>query len=301
MSRRFVTLDVFTQTPLTGNPLAVVVDCDHLTDQRMQAIGREFNLSETTFVFPPADPKNTAEVRIFTPECELPFAGHPTIGTAIILAMREHEGEEEFTTEVRLEEKVGLVPVTVTVKPGEAPHGVFSSPVMPRAAGDPPSDELIADALGLVSSDIGFDAHLPGIFNAGLNFLFVPVHDLAALKRASVVMPGWHNMLEGLNVHSAYIYTKGGDSGVDFQSRLFAPDEGILEDPATGSAAATFPGQILVNELLGDGDYHWKIAQGIEIGRPSRIDVEARIRDGIFEYIRVGGHARIVQRGTIHV
>ncbi len=299
MPRSFVTLDVFTDTPFTGNPLAVVLRGEGLSGSDMQTIAREFNLSETTFVLPPEDPKNTAKVRIFTPNSELPFAGHPTIGTAVALALQEKEGSDDFQMEIRLEENAGLVPVKITAKPGFAPHGVFSAPVMPSQLGDAPDTGLISAALGLDDAEIGFANHVPGLFSAGVAFLFIPVKDLDSLARAHVVQPAWDHMMRGLNILSAYIYSAGGEA--DFQSRLFAPGEGISEDPATGAAAATFPGQIMACEALGDGRYSWKIAQGVEMGRPSRIVIEASISKGEYTSVQVGGQATIIQRGEISI
>src|SRR5262245_41808788 len=153
MPYRFMTTDVFTGTPFEGNPLAVVLDATGLTDVAMQRIAREFNLSETTFVLPPTEARNTAQVRIFTPTRELQFAGHPTIGTAVGLAELAHPGTGPFETEVRLEEGIGLLRVQVTRAVGAAAYGEFVAVQLPRRGGSAPPVERIAAALSLSPTD----------------------------------------------------------------------------------------------------------------------------------------------------
>jgi trans-2,3-dihydro-3-hydroxyanthranilate isomerase len=299
MKLKFHTLDVFTAEPFTGNGLAVVLDADGLSDQRMQEIAREFNLSETIFVQRPEDETHTAKVRIFMPAGELPFAGHPTIGCAVLLASLKYKSGCSFDTDILLEEKVGLVPVKVS-RIGDAPRAIFVAPKLPQKIGKAPSNSKIARGLGLDEDRIGFSSHRPGVFAAGNPFLFVPVGNLEALARARATEPHWSEMLKEAGAFSAYIYTPAGARpDTSFRARLYAPNEGIPEDPATGSAAATFPGQIHFHESLEDGRHRWQIEQGYEMGRPSQIAVEAEISGGSITVVRVGGQAVHVSEGTI--
>jgi trans-2,3-dihydro-3-hydroxyanthranilate isomerase len=239
MALGFFTLDVFTTTAFTGNPLAVVMDAERLETAAMQAIAREFNLSETVFVLPPEDPANTAKLRIFTPDRELTFAGHPTVGSAILLA--ELFG---INDEVRLEEGVGLVPVAIEQR--EA--GLFaqlSAAVMPEPWTNVPSDKKIAEALGLKPQQIGFGVHRPSVFDPGNHpMLYIPLKDRAALAEATISHYHWP-ALGAAGAFLAYLYCEGEEgSGVDFHARAYSPVTGIGEDPATGSAAAGFPGPL---------------------------------------------------------
>jgi trans-2,3-dihydro-3-hydroxyanthranilate isomerase len=301
MKLRFHTLDVFTAEPLTGNGLAVVLDADGLSDRQMQNIAREFNLSETIFVQAPDDPGHSAKVRIFMPGGELPFAGHPTVGCAVLLASLKHKTACSFETDIVLEEKAGVVPVRVT-RVGGVPRAVFVAPRLPKRMGKVPSNGGIAKALGIDEDEIGVGLHRPQVFEAGNSFLFVPVKNLEALARAQVQEPYWSDMLRAAGTFSAYIYTAGGVlKDTVFRARLYAPGEGIAEDPATGSAAATFPGQIHFHESLGNGRHRWQIEQGYEMGRPSQIVVEADIAEGLITEVRVAGQAVHISEGTMEI
>ncbi len=292
MPRRFLTLDVFTDAKFTGNPLAVVLDGEDLSVSEMQTIAREFNLSETTFVLPPEDPENTARVRIFTPASELPFAGHPTIGTAVALAT-----ERSIGPDLMLEENVGVVPVKVT-RTASGGNAVFKSPLLSEPAGTAPASGKIAEALGIDETGIGFDGHTPGIFSAGFPVLFVPVRDLETLGAAYPNMAVWQVVLDGCGARLAYLYTARND-GYDMQTRCFAPSDGVMEDPATGSAVATLPGQLLAQEAYSDGRHDLTIGQGIEMGRESRIDLGFTISGSALSEVRIGGSAVFVQRGEL--
>ena len=301
MQLPFHTLDVFTDTPFAGNPLAVVREAQALDARRMQAIAREFNLSETVFVLPPDDPANTAAIRIFMPDGELPFAGHPTIGTAVLLASLGHSPDDAKPCAIRLEEGIGLVPVTVHLdqRGGSAS---FDCAVMPSPAGTPPPTDLLAAALGLDEGDIGLGEQRPGAFEAGVPYLFVPVRNLDTLARAKVVEPDWGRMTAAGGIGNAYVYTSAEtQDGTDIRSRLFEPATGIDEDPATGSAAAALPGQLSAVGDLSDGDHHWTIGQGYEMGRPSRIELSATIADGSISAVTVGGQAVIMSSGSISI
>lgn len=302
MKYRFYTLDVFTGTRFGGNPLAVLPEAEGIDDAMLQTVAREFNLSETTFVRPPDDPANTANVRIFTPGAELPFAGHPTIGTAIVLAELAEGGADAFEREIRLEEQVGVLVVQVTKAAGAPASAQFTSAVLPEPNRAPPGAAEIAAALSLADGDIGAGGHAPGDRIAGNAFLFVPVRDMDALARAEVDTVAWRALSAGKGWVGAFVYTLGGQSpGADYRGRMFGPDVGIVEDPATGAAAATFPGQILANEALADGTHKWFVEQGYEMGRPSQIHIEADVAGGALTAVRVGGQAVRVSAGEIEV
>jgi trans-2,3-dihydro-3-hydroxyanthranilate isomerase len=299
MKLRFYTLDVFTGEHFAGNGLAVVLEADGLSDRQMQLIAREFNLSETIFVQSPDEKAHSAKVRIFMPRGELPFAGHPTIGCAVLLASLKHKPGCSFETEILLEEKAGLVPVKVS-RIGGVPRAMFTAPVLPRIIGDAPAHHLVAKGLGLDASEIGFGAHSPSVIDAGVPYLLVPVASRDALARARVIEPNWSAMLQEAGTSSAYIYAAGGASlDTSYRARLYAPADGMPEDPATGSAAATMPGQIHLWETLADGSHHWRIEQGYEMGRPSQIIVEADARHGTITAVRVGGEAVQVSQGVL--
>jgi trans-2,3-dihydro-3-hydroxyanthranilate isomerase len=306
MDLKFNTLDVFTGKRFGGNPLAVVHDADALTTEQMQTITREFNLSETIFVMKPKDPNNTARVRIFFPGGEMPFAGHPTLGCAILLAEMKHKAGCSFETEIRLEEVAGLVPVKVT-RIGDVPHGMFSAPVVPQKAADGPGKADIAAALGISAGDVGFDAHQPMLIRGGPAFFFVPVPSRAILEKARPCEPAWGALMAVLGKHeayvdAAYVYTRGGDGkDASFRSRMFAPGGGIPEDPATGSATALLARQILIADKLRDGKHRFVLEQGYEMKRPSYLILEADVARGDLTQVRVGGQAVRVSAGVITV
>jgi trans-2,3-dihydro-3-hydroxyanthranilate isomerase len=298
MKLKFHTLDVFTAEPFSGNGLAVVLDTDGLSDQRMQNIAREFNLSETIFVQKPEHEADTAKVRIFTPANELPFAGHPIIGCAVLLASLKYKDGCSFETDISLKAKAGVVPVKVS-RVGPLPRAVFTAPRLPTKVGNAPARAEIARGLGLDEDRIGFASHRPAVFGAGNALLFVPVKDREALAIARVVEPHWSEMLNKAGTFGAYIYTGAGARSETFRARFYAPAAGVAEDPATGSAAAAFPGQIHFHESLDDGVHRWQIEQGYEMGRPSQIALEAEIKDRLIQAVRVGGHAVRISEGTL--
>lgn len=287
----FYTLDVFTDRPFHGNPLAVVLDADNLTTDQMQTIAREFNLSETIFVQAPQNPAHTARVRIFFPTAEIPFAGHPTIGCAIHLATTAHKGD--FTADLVLEEEAGLVPVTVT-RIGHNVQAEFTAPVLPRPTGATVPDALIAAALG--TTQIGFATHRPGVFQGGPRFLYVPVASLDALARARPQEPAWSQLMAAAEVDSAYLYSPGTDC--DYRARMFSPTAGIPEDPATGSASAILAAQLHASGVLKPGTTRFTLHQGVEMGRPSLIHLTIDM-DTKVTAIRISGSAVKVSHGKI--
>jgi len=302
MKLEFVTLDVFTDRPFSGNPLAVVLDAGRLSDSQMQTVAREFNLSETIFVMAPADPANTAKVRIFLPTAEIPFAGHPTVGCAILLASRKYKDGCSFETEIRLEAAAGLVPVRVS-RIGGVPRAMFTAPVLPFAvaAALPPAADIAA-ALSLEPPDIGFAGHRPGLNQGGPRCLQVPVASRAALAKARPVEPLWSALLAPLGTGLVYLYTPGGDRPqTAFRARMFAPTAGIPEDPATGAATALLAAQLVASQALAEGTHRFELEQGYEMGRPTQLQLEADLRDGKLAAVRVAGQAVQIMQGMLDI
>ena len=300
-NRRFRTLDVFTDRPLAGNPLAVVLDAEGLDTAAMQAIAREFNLSETVFVLPPDDPKHRARIRIFTPGIEMPFAGHPTVGTAVLLATLDHHGSVGSYL-FGLEENVGIVSCAVTLEAGRAGFARFGLPQLPAETGEAPGRAIIARALGLAPEDIGFENHHPTIFDAGFPFTFVPVRDLKAIGRIALDMSAWPQSFGEAGRDSAYAYTRQTvDGGAHYHARMFSPGDGIPEDPATGAAVAALAGVITRFEDLAPGEHLFRIEQGLEMGRPSLIELGMTIGGVNLVSATIGGGAVLVSEGTLRV
>jgi trans-2,3-dihydro-3-hydroxyanthranilate isomerase len=304
MKRRYVVLDVFTDRPLAGNPLAVVLDAEDLDTAAMQRIAREFNLSETVFVRRAVHPAHSAEVRIFTPGCELPFAGHPTVGTAALLA-EERFGDVATAIDavVVLEEKVGVVRAAVRLDPNRPTFAEFDAPRLPQPiATELPAKGAIADALGIDATDIGFENHVPSAFEAGVPFAFVPVADLDAIRRARLDVAAWKRACDDRPALPVYLYCRETilhDS--TFHARMFDVGFGIVEDPATGSAAAAFAGVITRFDLPTKGSHPHRIEQGFEMERPSLIDLTLEITSRELTAVRIGGSAVRVAEGTIDV
>ena len=302
-SLAYHTLDVFTETRFAGNPLAVVHGADALSGAQMQAVAREFNLSETVFVLRPERPAHSARVRIFTPTVELPFAGHPTVGTAALLAeLRQGETTSEQEAIVVLEEAIGTVRVGVRLKPGVAAFAEFDAPKLPEETGGLPAPERLAAALGLIPSEIGFANYKPLAASAGTAFAFVPVATLAAMARARPMQPQFEQIFSGPVPPGAFLYCRETlHTTSSFHARMFAPAMGMAEDPATGSAAAAFAAVIRKFDTPPDGMHRWVIEQGFEMGRPSLIALSMLVGRGKLEAVRIGGHAVRVSAGTIEV
>ena len=298
MQRRFTIYDVFSNKTLAGNQLGVVFDCEGLETEQMQAIAREFNFSETVFLMSPEDPNHSARMRIFVPHNELLFAGHPTIGGAIAQA-REKGLESVGQGIIVLEENVGPVRCAVRFE-DDAPYAEFDLPVLAKPISGPENKEAIAAALSLDPQEIGFENHVISNYDGGLPYTLVPVRDLAALADAKPNTGIWN---EGFGLHhhnSAYVYCRepGGHNN-NFRARMFAPDAGIPEDPATGSAVASLAGALIKHDDLREGLHTVHIEQGVEMGRQSLITLEMDIREGEFVGGRIGGHAAEFARGMI--
>lgn len=295
MRRRFVTLDVFTQSRFAGNPLAVVLESDGLDKSAMQAIAREFNLAETVFVMAPADARNRAMLRIFTPAAELPFAGHPTVGTAVLLGCMS--GYNRGAHELVLEETVGLVHCIVDPQGKEHGHASFVLPRLPEPAGQAVSAHEAAAALGIDDDEIGFGA--PSRWSAGVPAHFIPVRSLEAIGRAKPA--GSFESVFGREGRAVvYLYCgETAEPGHHFHARMFAPGLGIQEDPATGAAAAAFAGVVMDTAHPADGEHRYVIEQGYEMGRPSQIELGMTIESRQLTRATIGGGAIIVSDGHI--
>lgn len=289
--------DVFTDRPFAGNPLAVVFGADGLGTAQMQTLAREFNLSETIFVMAPRDPGHSARVRIFFPTAEIPFAGHPTIGCAIALSGLAAPGPDS-AVELVLEEEAGLVPVTVTRR-GNAVTAEFAAPVLPHAAPGTVDPAQVAAALGLAPGDLGCTGHpAPALWQGGPAFLYAPLADLETLGRARPHEPAWSAVMAAGGVDSAWCYTPAPGG---YRARMFSPTAGIPEDPATGSASAIFAAELAARGLLQGTETRLDIAQGVEMGRPSRIGLTLLSKGGAISAVRVAGQAVRIAGGTIRV
>lgn len=300
MQLTYYTLDVFTERRLAGNPLAVVTDgAEHLDEAQMQRVASEFNLSETAFVLPSNRPAHMARVRIFTPTRELPFAGHPTIGTAVLLAELRFPGADEAL--VVLEQAIGTVRVGVRLRNG-APFAEFDAPRLPVEAGVLPQTEKLAAGLGLIPSEIGFENHRPTCYAAGNAFAFVPIATLDAIGKARVNPPHWQEAFEEQGLVGAFLYTRQCQHTTSsFHARMFGPAAGVAEDPATGSAALCFAGVIKRFDDLPDGQHRRVVEQGYEMGRPSQIVLTMELTGGKLNTVRIGGHAVRVRSGQMQI
>ena len=301
MNCRFVTADVFTTRPLEGNPLAVFPDARGLSDDLMQRIAREFNLSETVFVLPPDEPQNTRCLRIFTPKAELPFAGHPTVGAAYVLAAL---GEIPLTgaeTRIFFEEGVGPVPVLIRSEEGRPVFTQLSAAKLPEQGPTPPEAAELAEMLSLAPQDVlaqGED-HPQG-FSCGNPFLFIPLRSRDALRRARLQIDVWEEVLLGGWTGKVYLFCREPElSGSHVRARMFSPELGIGEDPATGAAVSAFGGYLGIRAPESDGTLSWVVEQGFEMGRPSLLHLEVDKQGGEITAVRVGGSSVLVSEGTI--
>jgi trans-2,3-dihydro-3-hydroxyanthranilate isomerase len=297
MRRRFVTLDVFTEKRFAGNPLAVVLDPDGLDTAAMQAVAREFNLSETVFVFPPADGSYRAKLRIFTPGRELPFAGHPTVGAAVLLGRIDGGGKARAFV---LEEQIGLVRCRVEPTGQDSGRARFEIPRLPEQIGTVPDAAIVAAALSIAPSDLGFANHTASRWSAGNPFTIVPVRGLEVMARCRPDMAHF-NAAFGSGDFSAPFVVCGetAETGNTFHARMFAPGVGVSEDPATGSAAAAFAGYLAAHGRYQDGEHLARIEQGYEMGRPSLMELTLKVAGGKLTGASIGGGAVVVTEGTI--
>ena len=298
MRYRFYTCDVFSDNRFGGNPLSVLPDATALSTELMQQIAREFNHSETTFVFP-AKQGHTRHVRIFTPTIEVPFAGHPNIGTAFVLAST---GElEYFKDEIRItfEEQAGLVPITIR-KGADKP--IWCELKAPQAVsiGQQIPVETVARALSLTTNDIITATHPPQVASVGLPFVIVELRDRATLARIRVDTSVLYE-IEAMGVTpDIHVYVKSKDE-YDLRTRMFAPLDNVPEDPATGSANCALVGMLGHLNPAQNGSFQWHIAQGIEMGRPRILDARREKQDGVVTGVWIAGYCVMVSEGYIEV
>lgn len=296
---RFSTLDVFTERRFGGNPLAVFTDAQDVPDGQMQQIAREMNLSETVFILPPRDPRALCRARIFTPARELPFAGHPTIGTGFLLAALGRAALREGRASFLLEEEVGLVPLSVESRGAKPAFVQLSVAALPTFRDPPAGREELAPMLRLKADDLIDDAQA---VSCGLQFLFVPVRDRSVLARAGIDAERWDRTLGGYSTQQVFIFCRDPElPGSSIRARMFSPTFGIAEDPATGSAAAALGGYLGARAPESDATLQWVVEQGFEMGRPSLLHVETDKAGGRITGVRVGGASVLVSEGTLEV
>ena len=302
MKFRFLTTDVFTARPFTGNQLAVVTDARGIPEDSLLSIAREFNYSETTFVYPPDNAAHARRVRIFTPGAEVPFAGHPTIGTAVVLA---RIGEIPLTgdeTRIVLEEGVGPVPVTIRARDGVATSAQLSVAKLPETGPPPPARTTLADMLSREPSQLLGGPNGPQAVSCALPFLIVPVKNRAAVAAAKVRMDVWEKTLARYWAPDIMVVARDPElEGSHLRARVFVPGLSVPEDPATGSCAAALAGYLAAREPAPDGSWHWVMEQGFEMGRPSILELEADKRDGAVVAVRVAGDAVLVSDGLMEI
>lgn len=301
MHLQFETVDVFTSDQFSGNPLAVVLNAQGLSTPRMQAIAAEFNLAETTFVLPPKDAAHTAQVRIFTPRDEMPFAGHPNVGTAFVLARAGMSyGRTIAGDRVMFEEEAGLVAITL-LKDGAAVVGARLASPQPLTVGAEIAPELIASACGVSVDDIETRNHLPCIASCGAAFILAELKSRKALAAASSRPDVFAGEVASHPATSILIYTEVDEDNIDIRARMFAPQHGIPEDPATGSANVALIGLLAKLRSEPDLELSKRIAQGVEMGRPSLLQAHAEKRGGVVAATYIGGRCVPVMSGSIEL
>lgn len=295
---RFVTLDVFTSSAFGGNQLAVFPDASGIPEDALIRITREFNFAEVTFCYPPANPAHTKRVRIFTPAREIPFAGHPTVGTAIALVelgLAGAKGGESM--QLVLEEGVGPIPVTVRRTDGAAAFAQFTTARLADVGPPAPSRGALAEVLSIAADDVlATPAMSPQNVSCGLPFLLVPLRSVDAVSRARVHMDRWDATLKAAWAPDIFLFAADGDA--HYHARMFGPGVNVPEDPATGSANACLAGYLAARSPKRDGTLVWTVDQGVEMGRPSRLEIEADKSGGAVTAIRVGGSAVMMTEGA---
>lgn len=298
----FFTADVFTSEMFGGNQLAVFPAAGGLDARLMQAIARELNLSETVFVLPPDDSAHTRKLRIFTPGTELPFAGHPTLGAAFVLAAIGELPLDGADTSIVFEEGVGPVPVTIQAKDGRPTYCELTAARLPEFGPPPPTLDEIAAVLSLRPDEIRTDGFSPRGASCGVPFFFVPLSNQDALARARPDIAVWERSFSTWWAPNLYPFVEMGQpDGADIRARMFAPGMGITEDPATGSAAAALAGYLAAALPPGTGTLRWVVDQGIEMGRPSRLHVQCDREGDRVTAVRVGGASVMVAEGKLAV
>ncbi len=301
MSYRYFTADVFTTVAFGGNQLAVLPDARGLTTEQMLAITREFNYSETVFVLPP-EQGGTKRLRIFTPGTEMPFAGHPTVGTAHVLAAIGEIALAGAETKIVFEEGVGPIPVTIRAEHGVPVFAQLSAAKLPEFGPPPPTRQTLAEMLSLETDDLAGGTSQPQAVSCGVPFLFVPLKNRDAVARSRVRMDKWDAVLSRWWAPSIVVFARDAElPGHDVRARMYGPGLGVAEDPATGGAAVALAGYLASRDHLADGTLRWVIEQGFEMGRPSILEIEADKTKGQITAVRVGGSTVMMAEGTLRV
>jgi len=298
MKYRYYICDVFTQRRFGGNQLAVLPDAMGLNDTQMQKIAREFNFSESTFVFPP-DNDHTRRVQIFTPTREVPFAGHPNIGTAFVLASGDELEDIGEPSEIVFEEKAGLVRIAIRKSDAGVIDCELKAP-QEFSLGQTLPIDMLATALSISESEIVTDTHDPVVASVGLPFLMVELRDRSALEKARINVDGFEQIAAQGVMPDIHLYVRSNDE-FDVRTRMFAPHDGVPEDPATGSANCALAGLLGHYHDSASGDFAWRIAQGVEMGRPSVLQARAEKKDGKVLSTWIGGSCVMVSEGFIYV
>ena len=300
MQVEFVTVDVFTDRKFGGNPLAVVSDARGLTTEQMQSIAAEFNLAETTFVLPPGDPAHTAQVRIFTPRAELPFAGHPNVGTAFVLGSKGTYDGRTVSDAIFFEEKAGLVRLDL-IKQGSAVVGARLAPPQSVVRGDDIAVDIAAAAVSLASSDIETSHHRPCFASCGIPMAFAELKTRAALSAARPRADIFSEHLTADRATGFLLYVEDRSGDFDLQARMFAPLFGVPEDPATGSANVILAGLLASLRPEADLMLELRIGQGFDMGRPSSLAAVAEKRNGKVTGLSIGGRCVPMIRGALEI
>ena len=300
MRVRFRTVDVFTDRLFTGNQLAVVLDAEALSAEQMQNIAAEFNYSETSFILSPESSDHEARVRIFTPKSEVPFAGHPTIGAAAVLGWEGNIHLGAGSATLILEEAVGEVPVTLSQRSNEVIFAQLTAAQLPEPGPEPPSRKDLAAVVSLRPEDLCAGEHSPQTWTCGLPFLFIPVKNLEVAGRARIDHDHWKRTLSEFWSAEPYVFTmETVNPDAHVHARLFAPSLGIEEDPATGSAAAALAGYLARRNPQASGVQSWVIEQGLEMGRPSHLELQLHWHDSTLQMVQVGGSSVLVSSGEL--
>jgi trans-2,3-dihydro-3-hydroxyanthranilate isomerase len=288
---KFLIVDVFSAEPFGGNQLAVLPEAAGITSEGMQRIAREFNFAETTFVLPPKDGANDARVRIFTPRAELPFAGHPTVGTASVLVL---SGRAKAGALV-LELGVGPLAVEVRQASGQATWAAVTRLGQPEERPSLVTEAQVAEILGLKREDVRdcFDA------SVGLPFCFARLKDRASVDAARLDRHACIRQLSGGWASGVFLFAGRPANGGELYARMFAPALGIDEDPATGSACAALVGVLAARSGLADGEFELSITQGVAMGRRSDITASARLDDSQVASVSVGGFVTKIVEGEV--
>ena len=302
MRASFLTADVFTDTPFGGNQLAVFPDAEGIPERYYLAIAREFNYSETVFVLPARTAGHTRRLRIFTPAEEVPFAGHPTVGTAHVLAATGAIPLTGRETRIVFEEEVGPVRVMIRSDGGRPVFAQLSVAKLPEIGPPPPPGEVLAEILSLRPEDLADGPTSAQAISCGLPFLIVPLRHRDAVRRARVRIDRWEAVLASYWATEVMVFAPEAERpGSDIRARMFAPAFGIVEDPATGSACAALGGYLAARDRTAAGTLRWVVEQGFEMGRPSLLEVEADKQGGAVTAVRVGGATVLVSEGTMHI